>query len=255
MNVDGTPDASPFEFGEVGGTGPAVLCIHGLTGTPFEVRAPAEGLAQQGFACLGPELPGHGTTPDDLGATPRSAWVDAVLGAYDRLDATHERVYVMGLSLGGLLALVLGARRPVAGAVVLAAPLALGLQVRAVVPLLARWVRSIPKTSDIVDDDARARHPGYRRMPLRAVHELMRLQGEVIRELPRITAPLLLIYSQRDRTVSFSDSEQIRAAVSSAESRIIELDQSGHVMPVDVERERVVKEVVSFLADLESRRR
>ena len=57
-----------------------------MIGTPYEVRPPAEALATRGFACLGPLLPGHGTDPGELAST-------------------HERVYVLGLSMGGLLAL------------------------------------------------------------------------------------------------------------------------------------------------------
>ena len=62
-----SPDPGPFKLGDVGGSGPAVLCLHGLTGTPYEVRPPAEALAEAGFACLGPLLPGHGTHPDTQG--------------------------------------------------------------------------------------------------------------------------------------------------------------------------------------------
>ncbi len=37
-----TVDASPFALGDIGGSGPAVLCLHGLTGTPYEIRGPAK---------------------------------------------------------------------------------------------------------------------------------------------------------------------------------------------------------------------
>ncbi len=248
-----TVDASPFALGDIGGSGPAVLCLHGLTGTPYEIRGPAEALVERGFACLGPELPGHGTTPRVLGATPRAAWLDAVIGAFDRLAATHARVYAVGLSLGGVLTLSLCQRRPVRGAVVLAAPIELPRAVRMLVPLLARVVRSIPKTSDIVDPEALARHPGYRRMPLASVCELMRLQREVERGLGRVEAPLRLIYSKRDSTVRYADAERIRRQVSSPAPEVVTLERSGHVLPVDLERERVAREVADFLCSLEQR--
>lgn len=246
-------DPAPFALGDVGGSGPAVLCLHGLTGTPWEIRQPAEALATRGFACLGPELPGHGSTPRVLGSTPRAAWRDAVLEAFDRLAETHARVYVVGLSLGGVLALSLCQRRPVQGAVVLAAPIELSPAVRMGVRVLAPFVRSLPKTSDIVDPEALARHPGYKRMPLGAVRELMRLQREVERDLVRVQAPLRLIYSRADRTVSYADAERIRSQVSAPDPKVVTLEKSGHVMPVDLERERVAEEVVDFLCGLEAR--
>jgi carboxylesterase len=248
-------DPAPFALGDLGGSGPAALCLHGLTGTPWEIRQPAEALAERGFACLGPELPGHGSTPRVLGSTSRKAWLDTVLASYDRLAETHARVYVVGLSLGGVLALSLCQRRPVSGAVVLAAPIELSRAVRVAVRVLGPFVRSIAKTSDIRDPEALARHPGYKRMPLGAVRELMRLQREVERDLDRVAAPLRLIYSRGDRTVNFADAERIRSRVSSPQPELVTLEESGHVMPVDLERKRVAREVGDFLAGLEARSR
>ncbi len=65
-------DPGPFRLGDVGGTGPAVLCAHGLIGTPYEVRPPAQLLARHGLAGLDPLLPGHGQTPQALARTPRA---------------------------------------------------------------------------------------------------------------------------------------------------------------------------------------
>ena len=248
-------DPGPFRLGPVGGRGPAVLCLHGLTGTPYEVRPPAELLATQGFACLGPLLPGHGTTPHELNETPRADWVRAALAGYDELAQTHERVYVVGLSLGGLLGLVIAARRPIAGAVILAAPLDLGLAVRFCVPWLASLVASIPKTPGIVDDEARARHPGYDRMPLRAVRELLHLQHEVLELLGSIEAPLALIYSRSDNTVRERDGERIAKAVRSPVCDLHYLQESGHVMPVDLEGETVARRISDFFRRLEAETR
>ena len=247
------PDAGPFELGEVGGAGAAVLCLHGLTGTPYEVRPPAEALASNGFACLGPLLPGHGETPEQLARTPRSAWLEAALEAHDRLAKTHARVYALGLSMGGIVALALAARRPVQGLVVLAAPLRLAGLVRLAVPVLSRLVRQLPKRPAIADPEARARHPSYTRMPLPAVREFMQLQREVRAELERVTAPMLLIYSTGDPTVPVSNADLIAATVGSTDCRVHLLSRSAHVLPVDVERDEVAARVLGFFSGLEGR--
>ena len=246
-------DPGPFRLGDVGGIGPAVLCVHGLTGTPYEVRPPAELLARHGFACLGPLLPGHGQTPQALAETSRADWLAAVLRAHEELESTHERVYLLGLSLGGVLSLALAARRPVAGAVLMATPLELDWWVRWLVPWLAPLVRLVPKTPAIRDPEARARHPGYRRMPLRAVREMMHLQAEVLAQLARVTSPLHLIYSRRDPTVRVSDAERILRGVSSAERQVHYLSRSGHVVTVDLEGPEVACQALEFLSKLEAR--
>jgi carboxylesterase len=243
-------DAGPFDLGDRGG--PAVLCLHGLTGTPYEVRPPAEALARSGFRCLGPLLPGHGQTPLALARTRRSEWAEAALGAYDALSAQHRRVYLLGLSLGGVLALLVGARRPVAGLVALAVPLDLGPLIRRAVPWLSRVVRFTPKRPAIEDVEARSRHPGYDRMPLRSVTELIHLGREVRAELGRVTAPTLLIFSERDPTVRPANAELILRGIASAERDVRWLKRSQHVLPVDLDRDEVSARVVEFLSRQEA---
>ncbi len=247
------PDPSAFELGSVGGEGPAVLCLHGLTGTPWDVRPLAEALVVAGFACRGPLLPGHGTAPAELARVRRGAWLDATRSAFDALAATHRRVYVLGLSLGGLLALQLCVERRVKGVVVLAAPLRFSAVVRAAVRLLAPIGVSLPKTPRISDPDARRGHPGYPRMPLPAVRELLHLQREVEGVLPRVESPLRLIYSRSDRTVGHADASRILARVGARDRAVHYLDRSDHVLPIDLERESVSRLTVEFLGTMEAR--
>lgn len=245
-------DPQAFELGDVGGTGPAVLCLHGLTGTPWEVRSPAEALADAGFACVGPLLPGHGTSPDELARTPHAHWLEAALAAYDRLERSHARVYVLGLSMGGVLALALGARRRPGGLAVLAAPFDLGRAVHWGVPLLRRVLGALPKKPAIEDVEARERHPGYDRMPLAAVGELIALAAGVRAELGSVRAPLLCVYSRRDPTVAPHNAELVLREVGSAQRDVHWLERSQHVLPVDCERLELAQRVSAFFSSLES---
>jgi carboxylesterase len=247
-------DAGPFELGPVGTTGPAVVCLHGLTGTPYEVRPLAEELARRGFACTGPLLPGHGESPEALAQTKGERWLDAALLAHDRLARTHARVYALGLSMGGVLALAIGARRRPAGVAVLAAPFDLGRMVRFGVPLARRLVRMLPKRPAIADPEARARHPGYDRMPLAAVAELMELSRSVESELAAVTAPLLLLYGRKDPTVAPANAGLVLAGVRSTDRALHILERSQHVLPVDRDRAEVAERVASFFQRLERER-
>jgi len=247
-------DANAFRLGDPrGGLAPAVLCLHGLTGTPYEVRPPAEALATAGFYCEGPLLPGHGTTAAALARTPSMEWVNAVVAAHDALAERHERVYVLGLSLGGLLALALAQRRALRGLVVLAVPLDLGWVVHRGVPWLRHIVRQLPKTPAILDAEARLRHPGYDRMPLAAVNQLLRLASEVRAGLGQVEAPVSLIFSRLDPTVPVRNAELLMRELPPGDRELHWLERSGHVLPVDFERALVVERVVQFLARLEKR--
>lgn len=249
-----TVDANPFRLGDPrAGLAPAVLCLHGLTGTPYEVRPPAEALAEAGFYCEGPLLPGHGTSPRELARTTHAQWLAAVLAAHDSLAERHERVYTVGLSLGGLLALALAQRRALGGLVALAVPLDLGWVVHRGVPLLHRVVRQLPKTPAILDLEARARHPGYDRMPLAAVNQLLSLAAHVRGALARIEAPVSLIFSRLDPTVPVRNAELLMRGLPPGDRELHWLERSGHVLPVDFERALVARRVVEFLSRLEKR--
>ena len=99
-----------------------VLWLHGLTGTPREVEPLAKNLASR-YRVLVPWLPGHGTSPGELGKTTRHDWTHAAEQSFDHLAGKCSRVFVGGLSMGACLALHLGLVRSVAGIVSMAAPI------------------------------------------------------------------------------------------------------------------------------------
>src|SRR5438067_6194255 len=98
--------AVPFSLGD---GEDACLLLHGLTGSPAEVRPVGEALARAGFHAVGPLLPGHGTTPADLETVTRSDMLDAAQEALLSLRGAR-RVYLCGLSMGALLAIRLAAK-------------------------------------------------------------------------------------------------------------------------------------------------
>ena len=52
--------ADPFDL--VGDDDVGAVCVHGFTGTPYEMRYLGEQLARAGITVQAPRLPGHGTT-------------------------------------------------------------------------------------------------------------------------------------------------------------------------------------------------
>lgn len=244
-----TVDASPFDLGPAD-AGAAVLCVHGLSGTPYEVRPVAEALAARGMRARGLLLPGHGTSPEDLARTPRADWVDAVACALADLRAAHRRVALVGMSLGGVLSLRTAQRTHVDAVVSIGAPLVLGAPVPWLVPFVKHLMPMLPKRqgSDIRDPDARARHPGYKVMPLAAVHELVRLQREVVAELGSIVAPLLVAHGRHDRTANPRDARRIHDSVSSRSRELVIYERSGHVVPVDHDGSALAQRAGEFLA-------
>jgi carboxylesterase len=244
-------DVSPFDLRPAGSTGEsaAVLCLHGLTGTPYEVRPLAEALVARGLRARGPWMAGHEQGHEALARTRHQDWVELAANELERLRAQHERVFVAGISMGGLVTLRLAQTRAVDGIVVIGTPLAL----RAPLPFLARALRRLvpfrkKRGSDIREPAARARHPGLGAMPLAAVTELVRLQAEVVADLARIAVPILVAHGRHDRTALPRDAARIHAEVASREKEIFYLERSGHVATVDHDGPALALAAADFFA-------
>jgi len=82
-----------------------VYLIHGVTGTPVEMRYLARGLARRGGDVYATTLPGHCTSLRDLVRTNEQQWCEHVCKQLAYARERYEHVYVAGLSAGALLAL------------------------------------------------------------------------------------------------------------------------------------------------------
>jgi carboxylesterase len=243
-------DASAFDLlpAPERARGAAALCLHGLTGTPYEVRSIAEALVARGIRARGPIGAGHEEGPELLAATRHGAWIDAARSEFEALRRDYDRVFLVGVSMGGLLGLRLAQTAQVDALVVVGTPLALPPPIPQLLPLLRRVMRFRQKhASDIQDPEARARHPGHRLMPLDAVAELIALQAEVIRELAAISAPILVAHGAKDRTAPPRDARRIHAEVGSRDKELFMLERSGHVASVDYDGPALARAAADFL--------
>ena len=229
-------------------TGAAALCLHGLTGTPYETRSVAEALVARGVRAKAPVLAGHAGGPKLLAATKKRAWLRTAERAFEALRAEHERVYLVGVSMGGLLSLRLAQTRPVDALVVIGTPLVLAPPVPQLLPIVRRIFRFRRKAgSGIRDPKARAEHPTIAAMPMASVAELIALQALVIPDLPKVTAPILIAHGRLDETARPRDAERIHAEVGSSEKELFFLDRSGHIATVDYDRAALARAAADFL--------
>ena len=82
------------------------LLIHGLSDSPYSLRAVAERLRAEGFTVIGLRVPGHGTSPAALAKASLKDWTAAVrvaaVGLRSRIPAGAPLV-IVGYSNGGAL--------------------------------------------------------------------------------------------------------------------------------------------------------
>jgi carboxylesterase len=247
-------DTNPFYFP---GEGVSALLVHGLSGTPYEMRYLGERLAARGVRVRGVKLAGHAGAPEELGLSHYDQWYESVINGLEELRTFGEPNVVIGLSMGAVLSARLAAdqREAVAGLVMLSTAFFLPAGATAalrVVRMLGavgeRLYLHNSQGSDIHDAAARRIHPSARLMPLAAPLRLLELGAIVKPKLRSITQPSLVMHSRRDHTCPMKKNLSfVMKNLASPEKRAVELEESYHVITVDSEKDRVASEVIDFV--------
>jgi carboxylesterase len=235
-----------------------VLCIHGFMASPAEIRWLGKHLADMGCTVYGPRLPGHATDSHDIARQRWQDWYAAVEDALALLRAQCERVFVVGHSMGGMLGLLLAAHTQIDGLAALATPVVFSSSSMANAHLI-KWIRPYTDQTDtgpliqtIRDEQARRGESVVGRVrydlwSTAAVGELFALSIAVQGCLPDVKTPLLLVYSEADKTVGLNNRDFILAHVKSPSIEQQTLKQSDHILPQDSERETVFELVANFI--------
>ena len=228
-----------------------VLLLHGLSGSPAEMRLLGEFLSEQGFTVLAVRLPGHGTMPEDLERAKVGDWLAAAMDGYAILasDDSVKRIAVAGHSMGALLALKLASMRRVSHVISVSAPFF--IRKERGVDLLPPREKSkgmfLPKKQPRLPGIPVRCLAGYAVMPLLSVHELLDLTEAAREALPRVEAPLLVLQGEKDHTVKTESAQYIADHAASAAKRVVLLPRTGHRVLLGVEREKAFSEIVGFL--------
>lgn len=245
-NTEIIPGAEPFMIkrGPIG-----CLLIHGYTGTPNEMLPLAQSLAAADYTVLAPRLFGHATHPEDM---LRARWWDWVASAEDGLNLLKSITscqIVMGLSMGGTIALLLAARHPVEAVCSFSTPYDLPKDPRI---KFLRWIYWItpkqPKGKpDWHNPDISKNHIDYPYFPTRSLLELKELLTSMRSELPEVQQPVFFSQSHGDHTIPPESLEYLSNHVSSAVKEEFWVENSGHVIIKDLESEKVFSATKHFL--------
>lgn len=223
----------------------AILLFHGFTATTVEVRPMARYLNEQGYTVSGPLLPGHGVSPEELNRTHFKDWIAAAEQAYCELQGKFDHVFIMGESMGGLCALWLASQHPEINGVLVFAP-------ALIIPNLweTRLIWPFIQYKHKTNVDLSSPWQGFNVVPLRAAAQLHKFQQVVRKRLPLIQQPLLVFQGKLDRTINPLSSPEVLEWVSSEESELVWLDESGHCILLDKQMDLVEKLSLEFIQNI-----
>lgn len=246
----------------------AVLLLHGLTGTPLELRWVARDFSKAGYDVYFPILPGHCSSMEELKKTKWQDLYTFTKNFYLDLKAKYNEVFVAGLCVGGMLALVLGIEfqdidgvaswSPVMDIDGWAIPwykflLPLGLYT----PLKHIYYWKEKEPYGIKNESMRKKimsmmfsekteMMAYDKIPAYIILELKKMSRYIKKHISYLKAPLIIIHSKEDDLSSIKGAKFIYEKTSSVFKKFIELSDSYHIITMDNEKAIVSKETINF---------
>src|SRR5262245_48700221 len=265
-----TPDRSLFlHGGRVG-----VLLIHGLGGTPVELRFIAQALARAGHTVYCCQLAGHCGTPEELRRSTWREWYASVEAAHSKLAETCDVILAGGLSMGGILALHLAQKRAqsVHGLLLFAPTLKLdgwsmpwhSVLLQYVRPLRVRLEFDLAERNPYGLKDERVRRivvasmqsgdasaAGVFSTPMRSFANFNALVAEVKPELGKVRQPALIVHPRQDDIASLKNAQYLQANLGGLVDTLV-LDNSYHMVTLDQQRHIVAERATSFVGWIEA---
>jgi len=252
-----------FDGGNVG-----VLMIHGLGGTPVEVRYIAQSLNRAGYTVECPLLKGHGGSDLLLSTTRWTDWVESAERAYQRLKASCDRVIIAGQSAGAMISLHLAARHgdEIEGLVLYSPTFwpngwAIPKHFNLFRLVRHRWFANLFHFRErqpygikderlrkyVIDslqaderdlDDIFGRRGG-------TVLEFRRLADAAKRQLSQVTCPTIVFHSREDDQAGVSNALRLARDIKGRTDLVL-LNDSYHLVTLDRERGVVAERTIAF---------
>ena len=260
---DQLPDRSLFIKG--GRTG--ILLVHGLGGTPVEMRYVAQAFARQGYTVYCCQLAGHCGTPEELRRSTWQEWYASVETALGRLSQHCTTIFAGGLSMGAMLALHLAFNHQErVNGLLLYAP---AFQLDGWAMPLRSWLLRIARPATLyIDFDLPERDPyGIKdeRMraivvsgmqagggatfstPLRCFANMNALAGVVRRNLKFIRQPTFIVHPRVDDMADLRNAFHLQRNLGGLVDCVV-LDNSYHIVTLDQQRDIVADRSTQFVA-------
>ncbi|KAB7672138.1 alpha/beta hydrolase [Bacillus sp. B1-b2] len=241
--------SEPKPFYYKGGS-KAVLLLHSFTSNTVDMKKLGSFLNREDYTCYAPLYKGHGYSAEHLIlSTPREWWESAEEGYNFLKNEGYQHIAVIGVSLGGLLALKLGQKMNVTGIVTMSVPYkneVFSLKKR-VLSYAKYYKQSQGKEKDKISKEIDA-------LEVNSTSSLLQFKDFIdltIKGLPQVKQPISIMYGELDNPLYRESANYIYEKVSSLHKRIKGYSNSKHLMTLGQDKDAIHQDILSFLESLE----
>jgi len=250
-----------------------VLLVHGLTGSPVEMRAVAGPLRNAGYDVVTPTLPGHGAGHKELLATDWKDWLSGLEKEYENLRSRCDQVFVVGLCASAVLAAVLAARKPdIAGLVLISShygEIHPGMpKTRYLLPLVypfeflrkrLYWTETAPygikdprmqemiTTSLLAAKNNEGSEHGTFRTYVESFYQSELLVKVLKAEAHKVKCPVLLMHSLEDSWFTPENTLRLSGDLGTEDKTVLMFTGCNHVLTVDLRKDYVTQQIEEFI--------
>ncbi|NQT27913.1 alpha/beta fold hydrolase [candidate division KSB1 bacterium] len=222
------------------------VLIHGFTGTPWALENLSERLTELGIKTEISLLPGHGTHPKDLDGISWMDWVDSVREDIRSLKTSCDELFLIGLSMGGTIALLLAQESECQGIVCLSTPVKMKQWLRPILPLIRPFIKEWKKKRDPAVN-VQTKEMGYDRYTTSSLVEFLRILKVCRKQLHRVKCPILIMHAKDDRTVPTYNAEIIHNKVNSSDKEMLVLAHPAHMITQGKNQPLVEQKILEFI--------
>jgi carboxylesterase len=226
----------------------AVLLFHGATSGSSQLRPYANYLNCLGYTVYGMNLAGHGTTKENLASIQYQDIINKAENDYKVVKSKYEKVFVSGLSLGGLTTLYLASNHPEISGII---PLAAGIYI------VENSFFGSDYNSEYIHRPTQGKvglykqyHIHYEYIPTNFFEEIDDMIKNFLENnlAEKITSPALIIHPLNDSTVYSKSANYIYDSISSVDKELVLPENGEHIFVLSEYRYDVFEKIANFLA-------
>lgn len=237
----------PFTF-EAGPR--AVLLLHGFTGHSADVRMLGRYLEKKGYTSHAPIYKGHGVSPEELIQTTPDDWWEDVKQAYDYLqELGYEEIAVAGLSMGGALGLKLANCNKIKAVIPMCTPMYFDNKTQ-LTKGFQHFAKQYKQFEQKEEQEIENELTELMDNSTKLFEEVGIFIHEVSKMIDTIYAPTMVVQAGKDQMINPESANFIYEHIATDEKTIKWYEDSGHVITMDKEKDKLHEDIYTFLESL-----